>query len=215
MTAAVAIETAITGDLVVAGWGLGELTFDAVPHRYMVRWRELDSVTKIMRACSLGFTGFAPEEALARGNYAHEASVLIDDDALDWSQVPERWAGYCRAYERAIRETRSRAAAAERRMYHPQFWYAGTLDRVVIREGRRIGVELKTGSTTDVSVQSAGYDRLWRFWWPNRPIAAWECWKLNEDGSYRIHELDVEEGWQDFASCLRIMARRRQPVTRL
>lgn len=197
------------------GWSLGDLDFQAAPHVYFHHGarRELPSVTKLMRENGIGFTGFAPQEALDRGTYTHEASVLIDSDELDWSQVPGEWRGYCEGYRRALRDSGARPIAAEGRLYHPQFWYAGTFDRVAMMHGERVGIELKTGSTTDVSVQAAGYDRMWSYWFPDKPIRRWECWKVNEDGTYRRIDLDVEDGWRSFVACLVLSARRAKPMS--
>lgn len=196
-------------------WKLEDLLFNPVPHVYqhMPTGKDLRSVTTLMRENGIGFTGYAPQSALDRGNYVHEASVLVDADDLDWDQVPEEYAGYVRGYEKAMRETESRPAVSEFRMFEPNLWFAGTLDRIVIRKGRRIGIELKTGSTTDVSVQAAGYDHLWSFWFPEKPIEAWECLKVNDDGTYKLFELDVQGAWRDFVSCLCLSARRARPAS--
>lgn len=206
------IESAVRGE-----WKLEDLLFNPVPHLYQhgPTGRNLPSVTTLMRENGIGFTGFAPQSALDRGNYTHEASVLIDEGDLDWSQVPIEWLGYSRAYERAMRELHAKPVAAEFRLYHPDFLYAGSGDRVVIRDGKRRGWEIKTGDFTDVSVQCAGYDRMWDFWFPDKPLDGWDCLKLNDDGTYRLIEnLDVKLGWRDFVSCLCLSTRRAWPTSK-
>lgn len=201
------------GLVAVSGPSLADLQFTEVPHEYRHRPtdRVIPGVTNTMRDAGLGFQGFAPQSALDRGNYTHEASVLIDENALDWSQVPEEWEGYCRAYERAVRERDFTPTNAEWRFWHPQFFYAGTLDRVGFKKGRRGGVELKTGSHRHVATQSGAYDRGWAFWNPTKLLEWWECWVLHGDGTYTPIELDVAEGFMDFAAVLRVSARKREP----
>lgn len=191
---------------------LDELEFRAVPHEYYVRDRELPSVTMLMRKYSLGFTGYAPEEALNRGTWVHEASVLIDDGDLDWSSVPEQWRGYCEAYQRAVHENPARTLTAEARLFHPVYWYAGTLDRAVLihRDGGWGIRELKTGSTEDVDAQVAAYRAMYEHWFPQRKIGFGECLKVNDDGSYRLWRLDLDEGWRVFAAILVIEERKRK-----
>lgn len=190
---------------------LDELEFLEVPHQYFVRGQEIESVTHLERKYGIGFTGFAPEEALRRGNYVHEGSVLIDEGDLDWSAVPEKWRGYCEAYQRAIRENPAKVLAAEKRLYHPVYWYAGTLDRAILvyRDGGWGIRELKTGSTEDVDVQVAAYRAMYEFWFPQRKLGFGECLKVNEDGTYRLFKLDLDEGWRTFAAILVLEERKR------
>lgn len=191
-----------------------ELEFEAVPHRYLVRGREIPSVTHVMRELGLGFVGFAPQEALDRGNYVHEASVLIDEDALDWDAVPEKWRGYCESYRRTLLETRSRPFRAEWRFFHPSFGYAGTLDRVVLRDARFGLIEIKSGSTRHVHIQGGGYFEGWRYWNPTRELSFGECWRVQEDGSpAHLIPFDLGEGWADFAAALRVYRRKGDPAS--
>lgn len=188
---------------------LDELEFEKVPHRYVVRGRELGSVTHLLREHGLGFQGVAPQEALNRGQFVHECSVLLDEHDLDRGSVPEKWAGYLDAYELAVRELELRMVAAEWRSWHPDYLYAGTLDRVAIRKGKRLLFDLKTGDTSDVDAQVAGYERLWRYWRPKEPVAYGACLKVNEDGTYRWFDFDIEAGWRIFAACLVVEERKR------
>lgn len=199
-------------------WSLDDVELIEPEHRYVHRpsGREVAGTTDTLRECGLGFAGFAPQSALDRGNVVHEATVLVDEDDLDWSSVPEEWHGYVRAWERYKRVTEFRPTHAEWRFWHPRFWFAGTADRFGFKKGRRGGVEIKTGSYRHVWAQCGAYDRGWSFWHPDKPLEWWECVVLNEDGTYRALELardlpSVDEGFQDFAACLRVLARRNDP----
>lgn len=195
---------------------LDELEFIPYPHTYIVRGREIPSVTTLMRRYGLGFQGYAPQEALDRGNYVHEASVLIDEDDLEWSTVPEKWRGYLNGYVAARRADGPgvKVVAAERRLWHPEFWYAGTLDRamIVIRDRVRMIRELKTGDATDVDAQVAAYAHSWNRWFPQTPVSekAGECLRPNRGGGFERWDLDLEAGWRPFAACLVIEDRRRR-----
>lgn len=212
MELAVTAAPAIAPVPTLRGHRLDELEFQPIPHAYFLRGRELPSVTNLMRENGIGFQGFAPQEALDRGNFCHEASVLIDGNELDWSTVPQDWEGYCRAYERAIREQPVKVVAAERRLFDPGLGVAGTLDRTVIRNAMRMIREIKTGDASDVDVQIAAYARLWNLWFPNEPVNqdVGELLKLNDDGSYRLTDVNLRDGHQDFIACVRLSARRRK-----
>jgi hypothetical protein len=189
---------------------LAELEFYAEGHRYIVRGRELPSVTTLMRRFGLGFQGFAPQEALDRGNYVHAASVLIDEDDLDETSVPPKWGGYLEGYRRAVSSTQTKMIVAEWRFWHPLYAYCGTLDRIGFRGGRRGIISLKTGDKTDANVQEGAYEQGWIYWHPDKPLEWAECWKLNDNGSCDREPLDLKDGWRIFSACLVIEEQRRK-----
>lgn len=192
---------------------LAELEFHAGSHTYRWQGRELQSVTKIMRAHGLGFQGFAPQSALDRGNYVHEAFPLIAEGALDWPSVPEEYVGYCRAAEAYLRDTGTRVVRSEERLVEPELGYCGTLDFIGIRRARRLIGEVKTGDASDWAVQAAAYERMWRRWFPQLSVHFGEGVKLNEDGTWRSEPLDLASGWNAFAACLvleQVLAGRRR-----
>lgn len=188
---------------------LADLEFHAGSHVYRWQGRELPSVTKIMRAHGLGFQGFAPQSALDRGNYVHECLPWIADGSLEWDAIPGEWVGYCRAFERYLAETETRLTDSEVRMVEPDYGYCGTPDGIALRRGRRLLIEAKTGDSTDWDVQAAAYERMWRRWFPTRPVHEAEGVKLNADGTYHREKLDIEAAWNVFAACLVLESRRR------
>lgn len=188
---------------------LADLEFHEGAHVYRWQGRELPSVTKIMRAHDLGFQGFAPQSALDRGNYCHEAFPLIAEGALEWSNVPEEYVGYCRAAERYLRETETRITDAEIRLVEPDLGYCGTPDAIALRRGVRFLVEVKTGDASDWDVQAAAYVRMWNRWFPTRTVVAAEGVKLNEDGTYRTETLNIGAAWNVFSACLVLEHRTR------
>jgi hypothetical protein len=185
---------------------LDQLEFQRVPHVYLWRGRELDSVTKIMRRHGLGFQGVAPQGALDRGIYVHEALPLIGE----WSAIPEDYAGYCHAAEAYLSQTETRITHSELPLVHPELGYCGTPDAVVLRKGRRGLIEAKTGDASDWDVQAAAYVRMWERWFPNLAIEFVEGVKLNDDGTYRTEDLDIGPGWNAFAACLVLESRTRR-----
>jgi hypothetical protein len=199
--------------LVPATPRLDELEFYERDHRYIVRGRQLPSVTQIMREVGLGFTGFAPQEALDRGTYCHDASVYIDTGDFWWTdpELPEQWRGYLLGYQELVRITRSTPIAAEWGFWHPLYGFAGRLDRVIIRDGRYGLVEIKTGSTRHVWIQGGGYRIGWDYWRPDAPLSFAECWKLNATGPADRFAIDLDLGAAEFSAALTVFRRRGEP----
>src|SRR5262245_4350465 len=86
-----------------------ELRFEEVPHRYLLMpsGDELASVTRRMHENKLGFDPAGiPESILERvskrGSYVHAGTVLVDQNDLDDSRVPDEYSGYFTAYRKAI-----------------------------------------------------------------------------------------------------------------
>ncbi len=204
----------MSGPVAIGGYRLDELEFYAGDHRYLVRGRELPSVTTLMRQHGIGFQGYAPQSALDRGNFVHEASLLIDEDDLHWPNVPEAWRGYCEAYAAARKAEHLTVVQAEGRVWHPHYRYAGTLDRVVlVLRDRLLRVrELKTGDASDVECQVAAYVQARNCWYPHDLVDArvGECLKLNHNGTFRLYDIDLEDGWRGFSACLILEERVRR-----
>ena len=187
-------------------WRLEDLELIDPDHIYIHRptAREVRATTKLLRAYGLGFQGVASVEALHRGAFVHECAHLWSANDLDESSIPEKWRGYVAAFIRAVAESGTKITTAEWRFYHPTAWWAGTLDAVGIRGTRRVLLEYKTGDATDVDAQCASYWKGWEYWNPEKPIDCAECWKLNEDGTYRVIPIDLAAGWRLFVSLLEI-----------
>lgn len=192
-----------------------ELAFDAAAHVYTHRptGQRLQNVTGAMRKMGMGFTGFAPNEALWRGQWVHECVSLyvrgdLDEEAAE-AQHPEWW-GYMRGFFAFLRDTGAKPKHTEVRLYDLDWLLAGTADLPgIFLGGERGGVEIKTGDHTDVHVQCGAYDHMWRVRVSNLPLKWWRCLKLNADGSYDAklfaEPLDVQGGWELMTCALRIL----------
>ena len=180
-------------------------------YRHIPTGRLLVSATQIMRKCGIGFQGDAPQSATDRGKYVHEVSTLIDDyEDLNLEAVPDDWKGYVSAYLSFSKTVRPVFAATEHLVWHPGFWYAGTLDRVMVVDRERLVMDLKTGSSDDVDVQLAAYAYAWNYWYPESlvSIERGACLKLNKNGSYTLDaKVDLHAGYQGFLACLNLMSR--------
>ena len=192
--------------MTLADYSLEDLVLVEGPHVYVVGGsHELPSVTHLMRRVGLGFGGAAPQSALDRGRWVHDATTLIDEDDLDWISVPAEYEGYCRAWERVRREVPVEIVRSEWRSYHRAYGYAGTCDRIVQHDGVRQVLEIKTGDTTDWQVQAAAYAELDAHWRPGVPRAEIGLLvQLASDGTYRTAEASLADPWRTFVAVLQI-----------
>lgn len=190
-----------------------DLTFDPVAHEY----RRPDgivvpSVTQILSGVGISVdfdelagmshrVGQAIDLKRDIGTALHADAHAFDDDDLDWSTVDPRVEPYLRAWATFREHTGLVPTTRERRVYHPTFDYAGTLDGIFRHPtGRFVLVDVKTGDPDDsgCQYQTAAYAAAYNVERPD-PIA--ERWGVRLDPTraipYRIHQYT---DWQDFAT---------------
>lgn len=201
-------------------FSLEDLIFDEVigVYRHRTIERPFARVTRTLEEHRLGFAMAGSEipaviAGAVRGTFVHKATALLERGELDVEELaaqdPEA-AGYVESYARTVELTKARAVMVERPIYSPSWWYAGTPDRVMTYpDGRRRGVDLKTGDSTDVDAQVGAYDLACRAWWV--PFDSWDVWTLHASGKAatirRIEGLELRRGTDLFLACLTISAR--------
>lgn len=185
------------------------LTFDPELHRYTVDGRELPSVTQVLEDVGIVDYSRIPrdtrEAAMARGTRVHIATAFDDEFTfgfnpapLDESTVSDEDMGYVEAWRRFRAEKRFRADLIEHRSYHPQYWYAGTLDRTGVFESSphfRVCVDLKSGTAEPwVQIQTAAYSAF--FDHPRTYLRM--CVELHSDATYRVYTFHAKDWQRDF-----------------
>jgi len=142
------------------GVAIPALTFEPVAHEYFLPSGErVPSVTEILRdtGISENFDQLALmnrslradiEFARALGTAVHHDCHAADDNALVWDSMDERVVPFVTAWLRFRADHKLAPVARERRVYHPVYGYAGTLDGVFARRpgGPFTLVDIKTGS---------------------------------------------------------------------
>lgn len=183
------------------------LQFDPKKHQYSVSGRVLPSVTQILKAAGLIDYSMIPQDVLRaaawRGTAVHQALQFMDDGELDESSVPPELAGYIEAARRFYAESGFEVAHNEFRDYHRTYLYAGTMDRTgTFPDGSLAIVDWKTGLVMPGhGLQLVAYANLLSRPRAYRRIAL----KLNDDGTYRVHEYppqNFERDWAVFLSGL-------------
>lgn len=179
-------------------------TFDANAHKYYVGGVEVPGVTKILHESGLAPAYHGSSDAAWRGTRVHEACELLDLDDLDWTELGARWPGewvkMVRAYERFKLETGFVPELIEHQAYHPQYRFAGTLDRRGLLNGEQTLIDFKTGQEEKWhKYQTAGYQILGQ-WREGRR----GCLYLRGDGQYLPRWHDKPNDLRVFMSALTI-----------
>lgn len=126
--------------------GLEETHFEDGGAWYTHQGRYLKSVGKILD--TVYPMPVVDPYYLTRGKMVHDACCLIDADILDWSQLDDRLAPFCRAYQAFLDMACPAVEASELIVVMPDYSYGGRLDRVLRLPGRErlLVTDIKVGS---------------------------------------------------------------------
>jgi hypothetical protein len=188
------------------------LRFEPVPHRYFLEpdGIELPSVTTVLKETRMIDYSMIPQDLLEaaakRGTTVHELLRLLDDGDLDWEVTDEEFKGYFTAYQQFCKDSRFTPHLVEHRVWHPQWLYAGTLDRTGTMGADLVCLDFKTGLVLPGhALQLAAYTMCLPDPRRYRRIGL----QLSGDGSYRAHEWPGRDLRQDFDLFLAALACRR------
>lgn len=180
------------------------LTFDPIKHVYRDAVGIVPGVTTILRPL-VNFDRVPPDVLAAKarlGTMVHLACELDDADDLDESSTPDAVAPYLAAYRRFRAESGAVIEASEQRVYSVPHRYAGTLDRVMLLNGERWLVDLKTSIATPASAgpQTAAYLQALA----DPSVTRRAALRLRPDGTYRFDPLNDPDDLLTFLGCLAI-----------
>lgn len=120
--------------------------FDALAHEYidMATRRVFPHITgMLMRTGWIDDTWFT-EESSARGTAVHRLTADYDLGALDVASCVSRHRGYLLGHVRAMEILRPEIVDVEVPIVHPVYRFGGRPDRIVIVDGRRGVLEVKS-----------------------------------------------------------------------
>ncbi len=166
-----------------------EFTFREENHTYWLDGKSLDYVSG-----ALSLVDKRPKDPwyMRRGKLTHLVTEYYDRDELDWTTVNHQIMGYLDSYRLFRREMGFKPIHIELPLYHPQYLYAGKLDRIGSFQNSDLDlVDLKSGIAypTD-KLQGAAY---WGLATSNKiPIRKVFDLYLQEDGSMP-HLREVEK----------------------
>ncbi len=136
------------------------LELDKTTHLYTLGDRKLISVTQ---AISILDNRWRDPWYLTRGKYIHKATELYDRDELDEDRLDSQIRPYLESYIKFRMNTDFKPILIEQRLYHPQYFYAGTLDRQGPLNGNQAIIDIKSGVRVDTDeLQGVAYWELCR-----------------------------------------------------
>lgn len=185
------------------------LTFDEGPHIY--RWNDLivPSVTQVIK--DLTSFDMIPatvlELARQKGVYVHKMVELWANNQLGERDDQPEWIRP--AYDEFLKfahDTGLKVVASERRVYHPVYGYAGTLDlRCTMRHKKGVGIlDVKRSFLAGdaIGLQLAGYEGAENADKSQEKIEWRAAIRIHENFSYRLEQYDDKNDWQTFLACL-------------
>lgn len=183
-----------------------DVLFDAEKHEYIVDGRKVPSVTTILS--HLNRFGEIPMEILhnaaLRGTEIHRLTEQFDRGIEE--DTDEKHAPYVRAWIQFRRDTGFKPLAIEERLFHPEEFYCGTLDRVGILDGHHLAV-IDIKSSVNLSpvtgLQLAAYQAAWNYHRPDQATTKRYAVRVGKDGSYEVREYS---DWDDYANFLAALA---------
>jgi hypothetical protein len=198
---------------VAATFTSADLTFDPALHEYRLpTGRRIPSVTEILaevgvstdfEALRLGSSRLRQAIDLKRdlGTTLHTDAHAYDDDDLLWETVDPRVEPYLRAWATFRENTGARPLTRERRLFHPLYGYAGTLDGIfVLRNGRIVLVDIKTGDPLDSGCQFQTAAYLEAFKAEHKEQLIHERWAVRLTPDHAVpYRITPYADWQDFA----------------
>lgn len=192
-----------------------EPDFDEREHLYSVGNRVLPPVTRILAVVR----GFGPgggrghdEYLRERGEYVHLATQYDDEGRLDEDSVRgTSTEPFLAAYRRFREESKVQIHGVEKRTWHPQHLYAGTIDRIVTLKGEKGILDIKTGEPGLVNLQLAAYLEAYNqhVGQVARAKARWSL-LLREDGTYRLARYSDRADWKVFLAALTVYRYREE-----
>jgi hypothetical protein len=177
------------------------LTFDRAQHAYALDGQRLPSVTQVLENVGIidysYIPDFAREKYLKRGSNVHLACEFDDQGDLDEAALSDELRPYVEAWRLFRAQTGFHPSLIEHRGYHPQYLYAGTLDRCGSMAGVKADIllDIKTTQAPDwTRYQLAAYAAFFRTPRAFRRMAV----ALHADGTYRVDEYPSKDWAADF-----------------
>lgn len=172
-------------------------------HEYVVDGEKLSSVSHILRFLGREFyfeiNQDTVDRAAERGRSVHQACEALD--MYGHIECDDEYVPYIRAYINFVKDHSVQWAEVEKRLYHIERRYAGTLDRFGLVDGVPSLLDIKTTATvhkTLVKAQLNAYDDMRRS--NGLPDAGrLLCLQLMNSGKYRIY--DAAKDMTEFDSC--------------
>ncbi len=183
------------------------LTFEPIAHEYRWAGKVVPGVTSLLSTV-VNWESVPTELMQAgreRGSAVHALCQALDEGVLEDWQVPLTLEPYMRAYRGFLAAYAPKWEGIEEQVYHPTYFYAGTLDRHGWLKSTRCVLDIKTGdSHPSYALQLSAYVEALGV--GPRAHAKPERFvlRLGADGKFRLHEIKTKHN-ADFAVFLSLL----------
>ena len=175
---------------------MDELIFYEKSHIYMMGGERIPCVSDLCRFLHKEIYKDAPlwqmEAAADRGTAVHRATELLDKTGT--AEISEDYAPYLEAYAAFRREHEVEWELIEHADYHPEYGYAGTIDRYGKVDGILTLLDIKTTYTVYKPLCSASLN-LYRLMLQARGkgVLRLLILHLKKDGTYKLIKFDFDD----------------------
>ena len=181
-----------------------DVTLDEDRHEYRFMGQIVPSVTQVLQPF-VDFSGIPHDVLMAKrdlGQRVHLACQLDDEDDLDESSVEADVEPYLDGWRRFKHESGAIVLLNEKLVCAPLMLYAGKLDRVLMLNGHKWLIDLKTSISLPLAVgpQTAAYLRALG----DATVTHRGALRLQADGRFKLDPLTDPDDWSVFMSLLTI-----------
>lgn len=182
---------------------MAQLLYFDENHEYVVDGEKLPSVSHILRFMSREnyetINQATLDRAANRGLSVHSACEMLDKYGN--VECDDEYVPYVQAYIKFLKDNAVNWLEIEKRYYHPERMYAGTIDRYGYVAEQKALLDIKTVSAVHkpiVKAQLNGYEDM-RTANGLEPSNKLLCLHLRGEGKYTLYE--VAKGMEEFDAC--------------
>jgi hypothetical protein len=182
------------------------LTFNPERHEYYLNGALLPNVTRILS--DLTDLSMVPPAALEiarqKGNAAHRMVELWAKNDLDTGTLPEWMEPVFDEWSKFVLQSGFKVVDSEKRVFHPQYRYAGTLDLYGEMNSGAAYIDIKRSflGGNVIGLQLAAYQGADVYDHKDRRTAKRYALRLKEGEPYRLQEYSDPNDFSVFTACL-------------
>lgn len=174
---------------------MSELEYIGDRHIYFLDGKQIPCVSYLCRFINREIYQNTPqwqmEAAAERGTRVHAAAELLDKSGS--TEIEEEYLPYLEAYAAFLREHDVNWELIEHAGFHPDFLYAGTVDRYGVLDGKRTLVDIKTTYTVHKPLCAASLNLYRLILEANGyPVEQMAILHLRKTGKYRLIPFEAD-----------------------
>ena len=182
------------------------LVFNAERHEYLLNGALLPNVTRIL-ADLMDLSMIAPaalEIARQKGAAIHKMVELWAKGDLDLDTLPEWMAPVLVEWRKFVSQSGFKVVDSEKRVCHPQYRYAGTLDLFGVMHSGAAYIDVKRSflGGNVIALQLAAYQGADAYENKDRRSAKRYALRLKEGEPFRLQEYSNPNDFNVFTACL-------------